>query len=103
MCNARSHALPLTLAWRGFLLMLGVVALICLEPSASAQTDPRPPPINVEYLQYGVSLHSLTLLSGGAGCPAGALTTCIVGSRGGPALRAGYRSRRPWFIGADDT
>jgi Outer membrane protein beta-barrel domain len=54
----------------------------------------------VEFLQYGVSLHTLTLLSGGAVCPAGADTPCIVGAGGGIGLRAGYRARGPFYLGA---
>lgn len=66
---------------------------------AHAQTA-APPPTSVEYLQYGVSLHTLTLLESGAVCPEGARTPCILGSGGGLGLRMGYRSRGPFYLGA---
>jgi hypothetical protein len=67
---------------------------------AYAETPVLPPPTSVEYMQYGVSLHTLTLLDGGAVCPAGAATPCILGSGGGLGLRVGYRSRGPFYLGA---
>ena len=54
----------------------------------------------MEYFQYGVSLHTLTLLDSGSVCPEGAPTPCIVGSGGGLGLRGGYRSRGPFYLGA---
>lgn len=74
--------------------------LSSLTRPASAQSESAPPPTSVEYLQYGVSLHTLTLLSGGAVCPEGAATPCILGAGGGLGLRAGYRSRGPFYLGA---
>lgn len=53
----------------------------------------------MEYLQYGVSLHTLTLLESGGVCPEGASTPCIVGSGGGLGLRLGYRSLGPFYAG----
>jgi hypothetical protein len=78
---------------------LAVIALGIAKP-ARAQTVALPPPTSVEYLQYGVSLHTLTLLDGGSVCPVGAKTPCIVGSGGGLGLRVGYRSRGPFYLGA---
>ncbi len=83
-----------------FVALAGVGALTSLAGSAQAQSGSAPPPTSVEYLQYGLSLHTLTLLSGGAVCPDGADTPCIVGSGGGLGLRAGYRSRGPFYLGA---
>lgn len=71
-----------------------------LARTARAQPAATPPPTSVEYLQYGVSLHTLTLLDSGEVCPAGAMTPCIVGSGGGLGLRLGYRSRGPFYLGA---
>lgn len=68
---------------------------------AHAQPATLPPPTSVEYLQYGVSLHTLTLLESGDVCPEGAPTPCIVGSGGGLGLRLGYRSRGPFYLGAN--
>ena len=80
-------------------LCSALVALVVVRP-ASAETPALPPPTSVEYLQYGVSLHPLTLLEGGSVCPAGAATPCILGSGGGLGLRVGYRSRGPFYLGA---
>jgi hypothetical protein len=76
-----------------------VVALGLVRP-AVAQPATLPPPTSVEYLQYGVSLHTLTLLESGDVCPEDATTPCIVGSGGGLGLRLGYRSLGPFYIGA---
>src|SRR5215207_8590311 len=75
------------------------LAVISVVAPAGAQTA-APPPTSVEYVQYGVSLHTLTLLDGGAVCPEGAKTPCILGSGGGLGLRVGYRSRGPFYVGA---
>jgi hypothetical protein len=76
-----------------------MVTTIGVARRAAAQTA-APPPTSVEYVQYGVSLHTLTLLDGGAVCPDGARTPCILGSGGGLGLRMGYRSRGPFYLGA---
>jgi opacity protein-like surface antigen len=85
----------------GVVLALGwaLVAIVSARP-AYAQTPALPPPTSVEYLQYGVSLHTLTLLNSGSVCPEGASTPCILGSGGGLGLRVGYRSRGPFYLGA---
>jgi opacity protein-like surface antigen len=77
-----------------------LVALGLRSRPAHAQSATAPPPTSVEYLQYGVSLHTLTLLESGDVCPEGATTPCIVGSGGGLGLRLGYRSRGPFYLGA---
>jgi len=90
----------------------GVQALIFLcafVNRASAQQSQRPPPNNVEYFQYGVAVALEKLLSGGDVCPTPTATTgaegaktptpCILGSGGGLAIRMGYRSRGPWYLG----
>jgi hypothetical protein len=75
--------------------------LVCARPAhAQTETAPAetaPPPTSVEYLQYGVSLHTLTLLHSDAVCPDDA---CIIGSGGGLGLRMGYRSRGALYLGA---
>src|SRR3954462_6441169 len=80
-------------------LFLAGLTFVVVRP-AHAETPVLPPPTSVEYMQYGVSLHTLTLLDGGAVCPTGAKTPCIVGSGGGLGLRVGYRSRGPFYLGA---
>lgn len=85
----------------GFGAALAVVALLAtltLARRAGAQTETAPPPTSVEYLQYGVSLHTLTLLDAGDVCPDDP-SKCILGSGGGLGLRMGYRSRGPLYFG----
>src|SRR5512146_1690741 len=85
----------------GVVLALGwaLVAIVMARP-AYAQTPALPPPTSVEYLQYGVSLHTLTRVNSGSVCPEGASAPCILGSGGGLGLRVGYRSRGPFYLGA---
>ncbi|WP_438028359.1 hypothetical protein [Sorangium sp. So ce233] len=60
----------------------------------------RPPPLHVEYAQYGVALAAEISLDAGAACPrSGPLYSCILGSGGGLAIRSGYRSPGPWYFG----
>ncbi|WP_437736240.1 hypothetical protein [Sorangium sp. So ce1335] len=60
----------------------------------------RPPPLHVEYAQYGVALAAEISLDAGAACPrSGPLYACILGSGGGLAIRSGYRSPGPWYFG----
>jgi len=87
--------------------------LFAFANRASAQQSQRPPPNNVEYFQYGVAVALEKLLSGGDVCPSPPAATtppsepqverkptpCILGSGGGLAIRMGYRSRGPWYLG----
>ncbi|WP_437783548.1 hypothetical protein [Sorangium sp. So ce1097] len=64
------------------------------------QLATRPPPLHVEYAQYGVALAAEISLDAGAACPrSGPLYSCILGSGGGLAIRSGYRSPGPWYFG----
>ena len=88
-----------------------LVFLFSFVNRASAQQSQRPPPNNVEYFQYGVAVVVEKLASGGDVCPSAPRTVtsngvevtkatpCILGSGGGLAIRMGYRSRGPWFLG----
>lgn len=75
------------------------LAFVSMPNRASAQESQRPPPNNVEYFQYGVAVAVEKVLSGGDVCPTAAKTPCILGSGGGLAIRMGYRSRGPWYLG----
>lgn len=70
-----------------------------VEPAPKA----KPPPLHVEYAQYGVAFTVESALSPGATCPTPTATVkpkpCILGSGGGLAIRAGYRNPGPWYIG----
>jgi opacity protein-like surface antigen len=102
MTNARSESVrkPGKLGCRLTFAAGTAAVAIGWSGSARAQQTAAPPPTSVEYAQYGVSLHTLTLLDGGEVCPNGAPTPCIVGSGGGLGLRLGYRSRGPFYVGA---
>jgi len=91
-CRRRRKAARFALSFLLGLARLGHTRL------ASAQ-ESQPPPNNAEYFQYGVALTVEQLASGGSVCPKGALTPCILGSGGGLAIRMGYRSRGPWYLG----
>jgi opacity protein-like surface antigen len=80
------------------LAAVALLVTLTLARAASAQTETAPPPTSVEYLQYGVALHTLTLLDAGDVCP-GDPSKCILGSGGGLGLRVGFRSRGPLYLG----
>jgi len=75
------------------------LVLFGLTNLARAEESQRPPPNNVEYFQYGVGVAVEKLAAGGDVCPTGAKTPCILNSGGGLAIRMGYRSRGPWYVG----
>lgn len=91
-----------------------VSAFVIAPAPAAAQTDeraedslaerPRPPPLHVEYAQYGVAFATETVISPGATCPDPSTAPvkpkpCILGSGGGLTIRGGYRYPGPWYIG----
>ena len=59
----------------------------------------KPPPLNVDYWQFGIALHMLFVTDPGPVCPVDAATPCILGQGAGIAARAGYRSRGPLYVG----
>jgi hypothetical protein len=73
------------------------------ERPAPPLIQSRPPPLNVDYLQYGVALTAEFAMTPGASCPDESPGTdvkpCIIGSGGGLTLRGGYRSPGPWYFG----
>lgn len=76
-------------------------AVVAPSPiKALASTDSsRPPPLHVEYAQYGAAINSLLNISSGETCGATVRLPCILGSGGGLVLRGGYRPPGPWYIG----
>ncbi|HVZ33755.1 MAG TPA: hypothetical protein VG963_15090 [Polyangiaceae bacterium] len=66
------------------------------DPNAA---PPTPPPITARYLQYGVALTGEAVASAGQVCPRNSNLPCILSSGGGLAVRMGYRSRGPWYVG----
>lgn len=74
--------------------------------SAPTETPPiakgevvRPPPLHVEYFQYGVAIVFENDIDSGAVCSSAGTAPCILGGAGGLAIRGGYRSAGPWYIG----
>lgn len=59
----------------------------------------RPPPLQMEYAQYGVAITSAFNLSAGGICGADVKPPCIIGGGGGLVIRGGYRSPGPWYFG----
>lgn len=83
---------------------IAVAALVVFgwaAPARGADAVERavPPPSTFDYLQYGVAFAAETVVSAGDVCPDRAVDPCILGSGGGLAIRAGYRSRGPWYVG----
>lgn len=73
------------------------------EPVPMASTtpfQPKPPPLHVEYLQYGVALAANARLASGATCPENVDTPCILGGGGGLVVRVGWRPPGPWYFGS---
>lgn len=93
----------------GMLLSAGRAAAELPPPRAPARvstgTSSPPsaataPPNSLEYLQYGVTLALEMVGSAADVCPTGPdAAPCILGSGGGLAIRAAFRSRGPWLIG----
>jgi hypothetical protein len=77
------------------------------DPQRRSALDPiRPPPLHVEYAQYGVAILAMVNVNPGAICGnsvlspvGGGRAPCILGSGGGLTIRGGYRSPGPWYIG----
>ena len=92
MANLRSRCTRKRGFGAAFAGLASLAALAFVRP-APAQTETVPPPTSVEYLQYGVSLHTLTLLDSGAVCSDEENKACILGSGGGLGLRMGYVPR----------
>jgi hypothetical protein len=77
-----------------------VFSLMLTAPGVAQETVPGARPrTSIHYLQYGVSLVAEGVASGGGVCPQRAVTPCILGAGGGLAVRVGYRSRGPWYVG----
>jgi hypothetical protein len=85
-----------------FRCWVAIAAVVCLLLGSTGRAlaqSPGPPASSFDYLQYGVALAAETVVSGGDVCPAEATAPCIFGSGFGLAIRVGYRSRSPWYVG----
>ncbi len=70
-----------------------------LETTTTTGEVVRPPPLHVEYIQYGVAIVFENDINTGAVCSSAGSAPCILGGAGGLAIRGGYRSAGPWYIG----
>lgn len=78
------------------------------DPAASTPADTArlarefetapPPPSHVVYFQYGVAFTTEQIVAAGPICDAVGVP-CILGPGGGIAVRAGYRSTGPFYLG----
>lgn len=91
------------LRYTGDMVRFAVPCLMVLAwgpPAFAEEASPAvPPPSSFDYLQYGVAFAAETVVSAGDVCPSSAVDPCILGSGGGLAVRVGYRSRGPWYVG----
>lgn len=82
------------------LLTLALPVQLLLWPAiAPAEAPLGPSPASFDHFQYGGALTAETVPSAGDVCPREAVQPCILQGGGGLAIRAGYRSRLPWYIG----
>src|SRR5579859_4174952 len=70
-----------------------------LEPGELPASASTPPPLHVTYLQYGVGFTGEFVTTPGPMCPSQAAQPCILGSGGGVAVRVGWRSAGPLYLG----
>lgn len=82
------------LAYGGWL-----TSVLLTSPGGQAQEVLGPSPTSFDHFQYGGALTAETVASAGDICPAGATQPCILRGGGGLTIRAGYRSRFPWYLG----
>lgn len=79
-------------------LLPGTAAGPPVHSALDPEHAPPPPPTNVYYLQYGVSLGAEVVNSAGPICN-NVDVPCILGTGGGITVRAGWRSSGPWYVG----
>jgi hypothetical protein len=83
-----------------FAVCVGLLLGAARAHAAEATDAADPPPNSLEYFQYGVAIAFETVGSAADVCPShGDAAPCILGSGGGLAIRAAYRSRGPWLLG----
>lgn len=83
----------------GARLVVAVFLSTAVARAQTVETVPKLPPTSVHYLQYGGAIVGETVAAPGIICPENASAPCILASGGGLAIRVGYRSRTPWYVG----
>jgi len=76
-----------------------LVASMTARPAHAQHFLGAPSSSSLHFFQYGVGLTAESLASSGGVCPLSATSPCILGSGLGIAIRAGYRSRGPIYVG----
>lgn len=76
-----------------------LVVLAALGAPTVARADGRALRETEHYLQYGVGFTAETVPWPGAICPSNAAAPCILKSGFGLVVRAGYRTRGPFYLG----
>ena len=70
-----------------------------LAEEAHLSQATRPPPSSLDYLVTGIALGAETVASPADVCPGPEGSACILERGLGLGIRAGYRSRGPWYTG----
>lgn len=92
---------------RPFVLAVALVSALASEARAEpeARTAPSaaaaraPTRAANDFYQFGVSLLADGVVGRGRICESAPQSPCILGPGGGAAIRVGYRSDGPWFVG----
>jgi hypothetical protein len=85
-----------------FLLFGSLWTMWCSSSLAQERHLPqatRPPPNSLDYLVTGIALSAETVASPADMCPGPDGSACILERGLGLGIRAGYRSRGPWYTG----
>jgi opacity protein-like surface antigen len=78
---------------------LAALAVLLVTTEGGAQPKIGPSPTSFDHFQYGGALTAEAVPNAGDVCPDDAAQPCILQAGGGLTIRAGYRSRFPWYVG----
>jgi hypothetical protein len=78
-----------------------LVRKVAEEEELLFPSRPKPPPLHIDYVSYGLAATADIIADAGATCRQSSSepVPCILGSGGGLVLRGGYRSPGPWYVG----
>lgn len=78
---------------------LGLAATVTVRPAQAEGFLSAPGATSLHFFQYGVGLTAESLADAGGVCPSRAIAPCILGPGLGIAIRGGYRSHGPLYVG----
>lgn len=78
---------------------LSLAVSMTVRPARAEGFLSAPGASTLHFFQYGVGLTAESLAASGGVCPKSAITPCILGPGLGIAIRAGYRSHGPVYVG----